>query len=235
MLPCCLGRVVSDSSCYSPVGDYSSFTQTSAYGGYGNTIPATPHYLDFGLESANLDNSTSPPNPLYPSLGQGGGLFSSPGTNNFSLYGRRQRSATSGILPFNSSLHVPEDPFSTSNTYDVDLFESSTEPLFSKPTFETQLNDYPLGQTDLPRLPYSHVPSFELGENDPIEDFLPLPSLPRRTQRSMSDVEPLSFPDSLDYGLSSGVGSLLSRGSLSTTLPGGDSCKRNTIGFLTNS
>ena len=65
----------------------------------------------------------------------------------------------------------------------------------------------------------SHLDPYSLMDlSDGTEDISLLPSLNSvRTGRSLSEVD-ISLPESLDYGMSGGVGSYLSRGSLSSSV-----------------
>ena len=181
--------------------------------------------LDYGMDDPNLNNFSSPPNPSQPSLGLGMGLFPGSGNANAPSFDGRQRSATSGFLHLGPSLTMPDD-VPPSSHYEVNLFESSAEPLFTRPPFDAQLGNNPPGLRESSRAPFSSASSINLNDPDPIDEFASMHSLSRRTQRSMSDVDPLNFNDSFDYGPSSGVGSMFSCGSFSTVFPPlGDSCK----------
>ena len=181
--------------------------------------------LDYGMDDPNLNNFSSPPHPSQPSLGLGMGLFPGSGSASVPSFNGRQRSATSGVIHLGPSLTTPDDVLPSSH-YDVNLFESSAEPLFTRLPFDAQLGTNPLGLPESSQAPFSSASSINVNDPDPIDEFPPVHSLSKRTQRSMSDVDPLSFNDSFDYGPSSGVGSLLSCGSFSTVFPPlGDSCK----------
>ena len=181
--------------------------------------------LDIGMDDPYSNSSSSPHNPSQPSLGVGMGLFPDSGNATVPSFNGRQRSATSGIIHLGPSLAMPDDSLSSSH-YDVNLFESSAEPLYTRSPFDAQWGNNPLGLPEPSRVPFSSVSAINLNDPDPLDDFPPIHSISRRTERSMSEVDSLSFTESFDYGLSSGVGSLLSCGSFSTALPPlGDSCK----------